>query len=458
MICPMSKRPFRLTLVIMVTVLAVAMVLSGCSGKSTEPAKTPTPTPAAGDAKFDWQRYKGQTINVLLMKNPWSDLLEKKAPEFEKLTGIKVNIESIPEIQARQKMTVDMASGGTNIDVFYTTLMVEKKRYWKAGWYQDLRPMLQNKSLVMPDYDWADLMPAAVEGITEPDGTIVALPNMVDVWALFYRKDIFQEKGIAVPKTIEEMEKIAKQLHNPGQMSGFVARGLKNANAPGYAWLLYSYGGDAITKDGKADLTSQAAVDALDYYSRMLRLYGPPGVINFNWNEAAAVFSQGQAAMYFDGVNFASQFEDASKSKIAGKVGYAPLPAGPKGHYAPTFPNGLAISSKSKVKEASFLFTQWATAKEFSTYAQVNGVGTGRQSAWNDPAVKKATTMPQAWADAIQESMKIGRGALPFVVPVTEFRDIVGVAIQKAISGTDPKQALEQANKEFQDALDKNEK
>ena len=31
---------------------------------------------------------------------------------------------------------------------------------------------------------------------------------------------------------------------------------------------------------------------------------------------------QGQAATYFDGINFANQFEDPAKSKIVGKVGY----------------------------------------------------------------------------------------------------------------------------------------
>ena len=44
---------------------------------------------------------------------------------------------------------------------------------------------------------------------------------------------------------------------------------------------------------------------------------------------------QGQVGIYYDGVNFANQFEDPAKSKIAGKVGYAALPAGPGGHFTP---------------------------------------------------------------------------------------------------------------------------
>ena len=61
----------------------------------------------------------------------------------------------------------------------------------------------------------------------------------------------------------------------------------------------------------------------MDWYAGLLRQYGPPGSVNFNWNEALAAFAQGQVAQFFDGANFAIQFEDKDKSKIAGKVGYA---------------------------------------------------------------------------------------------------------------------------------------
>jgi hypothetical protein len=41
---------------------------------------------------------------------------------------------------------------------------------------------------------------------------------------------------------------------------------------------------------------------------------------------------------------------------------------------------------------------------------------------------------------------------------VTEYRDIIGVAIEKAIEGAEVKSVLEQAQKEFQELLDKTEK
>jgi multiple sugar transport system substrate-binding protein len=167
---------------------------------------------------------------------------------------------------------------------------------------------------------------------------------------------------------------------------------------------------------------------------------------------------QGQVAMYYDGVNFANQFEDKEKSKIAGKVGYAVLPAGPAGHFSPIFGNAVAISSQSKNPGPAYFFAQWATTKQSAVKELLAGVGSARTSVWNDPEVKAKAKMPPDWAQSYVDSLKIGRLGLPEIVAVTEYRDIIGVAIQKAIEGAKSSDVLAQAQKEFQEVLDKTEK
>jgi Bacterial extracellular solute-binding protein len=153
----------------------------------------------------------------------------------------------------------------------------------------------------------------------------------VDANVFFYRKDVFGAKGVAPPNTLAELEPLVQKLHAPPGTYGIVLRGLKNANATQYPSILFPMGGTYL-KDGKAALDTKEQVAALELYTRLLRQYGPPGVVNFNWYECSAAFMQGQVACYMDGVNFASQFEDAGKSKVVGKVGYAVLPSGPGGH------------------------------------------------------------------------------------------------------------------------------
>jgi multiple sugar transport system substrate-binding protein len=412
-----------------------------------------TPARAQG---FNWKRFQGTELYLLLTKHPWIDVLEKNIPEFESLSGMKIKWETLPEIQARQKLTVEMTGGSSGIDAFFTSLHVEKKRFFKAGWYTPLNKFIQDPTLTSPEFDWNDVTPGAKAGATQADGSISALPAFVDVNVLFYRKDIFAEKGATPPKTLSELEQTAQKLHAPPTTYGIVLRGLKNANATQYPSILFPMGGTYI-KDGKAALDSKEGIAAMDLYTRLLRQYGPPGVVNFNWYEASAAFFQGQVAMYLDGVNFASQFEDPAKSKVVGKVGYALLPTGPAGAVAPIYITGMAVSSASRNKEAAYLFAQWATNKPNAVRELQAGVGVGRIAAWDHPDVKGKGRMPAEWYAAYQASLKNGRQGLPEIVAVTEYRDIIGVAIQRAIEGAPAAQVLAQAQKEFQELLSKTE-
>ena len=413
-----------------------------------------TPARAQG---FNWKRFQGKELFLILSKHPWVEVLEKNIPEFESLSGMKIKWETLPEIQARQKLVVEMTSASGGVDGFFTSLHVEKKRFWKAGWYEPLNRFLQDRTLTPAEWDFDDIAGGAKSIITQKDGSISALPAFVDAVILFYRKDLYAQKGLKPPKSHAEWEAQAKQFHAPPGMYGVVFRGLKNANATMFSNTQFSFGADFLTKDGKAALDSKEQIAALDLYAKLLRQYGPPGVVNFNWYECSASFMQGQVAIYMDGVNFASQFEDAAKSKVVGKVGYAVLPSGPGGHFSPIYITGMAVSSQSNSKEAAYLFAQWATNKANMVRELMAGVGVGRTSTWDSPEVKAKPKMPADWYQAYQASLKIGRQGLPEIVGVTEYRDIIGVAIQKGIEGAPAAQVLAQAQKDFQDLLNRTE-
>ncbi|HSB70119.1 MAG TPA: sugar ABC transporter substrate-binding protein [Candidatus Methylomirabilis sp.] len=414
-------------------------------------------TPGHGQT-FNWQRFKGKELFCIFYKHPWIDEMVKFFPEFTDLTGIKINHEVLPEVQGRQKLTVEMTGGGGGLDAWHASMHVEKRRFWKSGWFQPLNKFLEDKSLTSPDFDWADMTAGAVAAVTQPDKSISGIPTFVDPFVLFYRKDLFQQKGWKAPRTLAELEEQVQKLHNPPGMYGFVARGLKNANATPWAWVIYSMGADYLTQDRKSAINTPAWVKSMEWYAGMLRRFAPPGVVNFNWYECSSAFMQGQVGIYYDGVNFANQFEDKEKSKIVGKVGYAVLPAGPAGHFAPTFTNAMAVSAQSKNKEAAYLFIQWATTKQMCARELLAGVGVGRVSPWDNAEVKAKPKMPADWYTAYLESLKIGRAGLPEIVDVTQYRDIIGVAIQKAIEGAKPADVIAQAHKEYQEMLDKTEK
>ena len=72
---------------------------------------------AQAQAGFDWKRFKGEKIEILLVKSPRGDLLTKYHKEFEDLTGIEVGSEMVPEQQQRQKAVIELNSGNPSFDV-----------------------------------------------------------------------------------------------------------------------------------------------------------------------------------------------------------------------------------------------------------------------------------------------------------------------------------------------------
>ena len=106
--------------------------------------------PAWGQSGFDWTRCKGQHIEVLLAKSPRSDLFQRDQKEFEQLTGVSVGAEQIPEQQQRQKMVIEFASGRTSFDVAFVAPHVQKRLFAKAGWLEDLRPLMADTALTRP--------------------------------------------------------------------------------------------------------------------------------------------------------------------------------------------------------------------------------------------------------------------------------------------------------------------
>src|SRR6202162_4807486 len=72
---------------------------------------------AQGTGAFDWKKFKGEKIEVFLVKSPRGDLLSKYNKEFEDMTGIRVGSEMIPAQQQRQKAGIEFNSGNPSFDV-----------------------------------------------------------------------------------------------------------------------------------------------------------------------------------------------------------------------------------------------------------------------------------------------------------------------------------------------------
>ena len=415
---------------------------------------------AYAQGPFDWKRFKGEKIEVFLVKSPRGDLLTKYHKEFEDMTGITVGSEMIPEQQQRQKAVIEFNSGNTSFDVIAISYHVQKRLFGKNKWLDDVRPMMADKSLADPNLDFADFAQGGLTYATQADGRIDSLPLNLDPWVVYYNRELFDAKGIAYPKNFAEMLDAAARINDPSKgVSGFVARGLKNANVPVWSSFLLGYGGAFIDVKGKLMTDTAEAVEAAKMYQTLLAKYGPQGVAGFNWNESQSLFLQGKAAMWLDGIGFAQPLEDPSKSRIVGKVGYGVMPAGPKQQVSALFGDGEGISTFSKKKGPSWFYLQWASNKANQTRMLQAAAGAPvRNSAYAAAQSSADFKAPKQWVECMLTSARIAQPGLPVIAPVTEFRDVFGIALTNMINGADPAAELKKATAEFQPVLDKSEK
>ena len=413
---------------------------------------------ANAQSAFDWKQAKGTKLEVNFAKSPRGDVLQAHQKEFEELTGIKVGAEQIPEQQQRPKVAMEMSSGHPSFDVVNVAMHVQKRLIEKGRWMEDLRPLIADKSLTSPDLDMSDFSPATIQAATGPDGRINVLPMNQDLFIIYYNKEMFANAGLQAPQTYDAMMEAAHKLTDKSKgVYGFTGRGIKNANVVLYDNILLGWDQETITPDGKTLLTdSPAAIEAAKWYQTIMRECAPPGSVGFNWNECQTTFSQGRAAMWWDGIGFSAPLVDPTKSKLVGKVGFAPVPKGPKSQNSATFIDGIGIPVGTKNKTGAWLYLQWAMSKTMLPNWLREGAGTSpRSSSYKLADVIKESKFPQDWFDTTLTSLRIARSGLPEIVPVTEFRDTIGVALTNIVGGADPASELKKATDAFRPVLDK---
>lgn len=413
-------------------------------------------TPDAGASDFNWRQFEGETITVLLATSTRADVLVEMQPAFEELTGITVNVDVVPEQQQRQKQVIEFTSGNPSFDVTLTSWHVQKGLFGRGQFMLDLREYLEDPALTAPDYNFADFSEASIRFATQPDGRIDSLPFNIDYWITYWNTELFEQKGVTFPETLDEMVAAAEALNDPDNgVFGFVARGLKNANVPVWTSFMQGWEVEPVAADGTLNTTGEAAIAAAQYYQTLLAEYSPPGVSGFNWNECQTTFSQGTAAMWLDGIGFAAPLENPDESLVVGKVGYGLQPAGPVARHAGTFGDGIGVAANSSKPGPAYLYSQWATGLDVMKRILEIGAGAPpRNSIYADTEFLSTLSIPQGWVKALVASGEIGLPSLPEIVPVTEFRDIYGIALTNMITGADVATELESATEQFQPILE----
>jgi multiple sugar transport system substrate-binding protein len=238
----------------------------------------------------------------------------------EKYPGVEVIQENIPNADFMAKFTAAVQAN-TRPD----TTMIDATRLpdmLAMGGVVDLTERINNWELkeFFPDNRWT--------GITVDD-KIYGIPAFTFVDWMYYRKDWFDEAGIAVPTTFAEFRDAAIALTDESQgRYGFGLRG--GGGGQGFIIdMLESYGSPIIDADGNPAIDRDKAIEALTFWSGLFTTdkVVPPSAPGDSYAQLMAGFKTGQTAMIWHHTGSLVEISGALEPGV--QFGTAAKPAGP---------------------------------------------------------------------------------------------------------------------------------
>jgi multiple sugar transport system substrate-binding protein len=396
-------------------------------------------TAPASAQTFDWQKNKGTTLNLLFNNHPWSQAMREMAKDFTAKTGIDLRIDIFNEEQFRTRLTTVMQAKSADIDAYMTLTVREGAVFDKAGWYADLKPMIENKALTSGDFNYEDFG-SSLRTANTLGGKVVAIPINLEGPLFYWRKDIFAKCNVPEPMTVEDITEAAKKLKACDANQGvWAARGLRGAVPYALTGFINNLGGSYVKPDGSPGLCQDKTLTGIEAYSNLLKDYGPPGATNHTFTQVIELLGQGRIAMTYESSN-----EFANIMKFPGRdkdLGVKTLPKGKDtGIQKPVAIGwGVTISSNSSKKDAAWTFIQWATSREMQTVLANRGVAPPRASVFDGAEFKAwQAELPirQSWVNALVETGRTGTGIYQTNTDrIPEARELIGRAVQEIVLG-----------------------
>jgi multiple sugar transport system substrate-binding protein len=459
--------------------LALPGALSACGGEK----KT---TPVSTD---EWKQFAGTTLNFISENTAPTSAIAANIKPFTDLTGIKVKFSQLELTALVQKVALDFASGIGAYDVVYADPYQVLAPYHSA--MAELNQFNDDPNLPKIR-DLEDFIPTQLDaaGRFVDREKIYALPYDAPTLIWMYRKDIFEKHRGRMQddlgfdpmpsgdSTWEQFYAISNWIRKNASDdvpygSGHQAK-QHDSLMNDFSNVLWAYGGDYFTNGedvgrygsddpGEPLLDSPQSIEGAEMYNKLVSIAHPASK-GWDWTGLAEAFMAGQVAMGAEWHEFAAGIES---SKIAGKVGYARAPRGPKRSANMYGGTGIGINGVAPdlQQKAAWLFVNWATSPETQLSNLKSKVGGGtptRESIYKLPEVEKARKPPSAMpnvltTDAVFEAWRPENiGLRPKIAAWNECDTVIFTELSKMLAGSQSaEQCMRNAKDGFAGAIDR---
>jgi len=281
-------------------------------------------------------KFNGITIRVVTFTGPQiAEPLQRRAPDFNKATGAKVEVITVPFSDLYQKILTDFSTKTNSYDamVFDPQWMGD---YVTPGYLEDLSDRVTKDSSLQ----WSDVGAFFRDFSATYKGKVYTIPLDGDFQMVYYRKDLLQRDGLQPPKTWDDYLAIArkyqgKDLNGDGKPDFGSCVAMKRS-AQSY-WMYLSVAAAFLQAKGTSQgaffstdnlqplMNNAGAAAALDIYKQMSKL-GPPDQLNNDVGDSRGFFVSGRCALSLDWGDIGPLAVDKSQSTVQDKVGAVILP------------------------------------------------------------------------------------------------------------------------------------
>lgn len=457
---PVTRRTFLRVLAVGSTALSSAALLGACGGQATPtpapsatqpPAVTPTtpaaasatPTPAAAaTTPTPAKPYAGVTLTFIDNPDGQSTAMIALQNRVQERTGIKLNVEVVPQDQVFPKLQTALSAKSPAYDIFVIDVIYLAK-IAAAQWAMPVTDRI-------PAQLKQDILPFALQAV-EYKKQYWGLPWKAEFMSFIYNKRMIQEAGFsAPPKTIDDLIQVSLALKEKKIVNYPMAfTWAANYEQVTVDWVMYTaaLGGKLFDDSGNPVFNQGGALDALQLMVDMLNkheIIDPAALTIRGGGVRRDLLTGGKACFAYLWSFPLIVMNDPAKSPLAGQFDTALAPAGPGGPYSVAGPMAFAVSAFSQHKDAAWEFIMDLAGPEGHKFMFLQeGTAPGYHSVLQDPEVSQKLAQIGGPVYSQQAEYLAVRPALPYY---DEWSAQVQQQIQSALVGQKtPKQALDEA-------------
>ncbi len=338
--------------------LIVAMtfaIVTGCGSKNSSSAAD-SASPAADSASPSAPAKKAVSIKVFQFKVEIADALQKMAQDYEKETGVHVDVETHGGGEDYSALLKAELAAGSEPEIY------------NNGGFSGLVPYM-DRATDLSDQPWVANVLNAAKAPTTVDGKLYGMPMNIEGYGLVYNKDLFAKAGIGedqLPQTLPQLTEAVMKLK---------AKGITPFEATNEWWSLgihlvnvgLAYQPDPVkfiedVKAGKATFNDNAVFKDWLNLVDLIFSNAQPEMLTTDYATQVANFAAGKAAMIQQG-NWIQGDVDKVNPNL--KLGVLPMPINDQpGHVFVGVPNNWIVNSKSKNPDEAKKFLNWMATSD----------------------------------------------------------------------------------------------